>query len=567
MTKDPKILNTLEADARAATTPADRGRVVAEYMDLLQCSKGYIYGFLKKRRVPPTRHSEGGIKPKHSIPDETIEKIAGQIITHVRASGQDNLIYEDALTLAENRRLIPRGSLTVDQFKYRLKELGLQKKFILAPAPTQTLYSKYPNHVHQIDWSVCLQWDFGDKGKPMKWQSWTEGLEKNKILQTTKRRSTTIWRVIVVDHYTGAFYLDYYEISGESLVVTLRALEDAWFKNQAHAGLIFHGLPDILLTDKGPGNKAQAMKNLCMNYEIQLSLHARGKPNAKGSVERAHYMVQRRFEHTLLDNPVTSIEELRERSFEWQMRHNATAIHSRHKDTRYGCWAKNIEDHLRVPASREEFRNAATRDVEERPINVRGEIRVRTGRNTETFEVPKRFRHLAKRKKLLVVFAPMRYEDHKAVLVSEDGKQWFEAHRLTKRAGGFPSNARPIHHPTRSIANATTRFVEAAKERELPKPSAVPTFTEDDEQQIRRAFRTRPAATVNPDQRIVETIEPYEARSRIVAAVPGMTTEMKIELRDSLTEDIDANKLMDLIAHYQEQVEWNNPEEHGYAAG
>jgi len=309
------------------------------------------------------------------------------------------------------------------------------------------------------------------------------------------------------------------------------------------------------------------MSNLCRNFEIQLRLHARGKPQAKGTVERTHYLVQQRFEHTLLDNRPTSIEELRARSFEWQMRFNAQTIHTRHNMTRFACWSKYIGSHLRVPASVEEFRNAATRDIEERPLNVRGEIKVRAGKRTETFIVPDRFRHLAKRKKLLVVFAPMRYEERRAVLVSEDGKQWFEAHKLTKRAGGFDSNARPIHKPTRNISTAASRFVGSAKELELPTPEVRPNLTEDDEQQIRRKFRTRPAASVNPDQRIVETIEPYNARSRIIAAVRGMTPEMKIELREKLTEDITADELRELIVHYQDRVDWENQEESGYAAG
>jgi len=46
-----------------------------------------------------------------------------------------------------------------------------------------------------------------------------------------------------------------------------------------------------------------------------------------------------------------------------------------------------------------------------------------------------------------------------------------------------------------------------------------------------------------------------------------MTPEMKIELREKLTEDITADELRELIVHYQDRVDWENQEESGYAAG
>jgi hypothetical protein len=82
---------------------------------------------------------------------------------------------------------------------------GLHPDQLLAPAPVTELASRHPNHVWQIDASLCTLYCLGNGAKGL------QGMEgqvyyKNKP-GNLERIGQPVWRYVVTDHASGWLYV------------------------------------------------------------------------------------------------------------------------------------------------------------------------------------------------------------------------------------------------------------------------------------------------------------------------------------------------------------------------
>ena len=172
----PELKSALLSAARSADSPAARAAVIAEWSALVGHSESTIRRWISSAGILPTKLSRGGRRPASAVSDETIARLAAQIHRAQSERGKDEMPYEIALSTGVRRGLVSAGQLSLHQFKYRLKKLGLLKRDIFAPAPFLARRSDHPNQLHQMDWSACIQWDFGDRGRPMEFLSYKQQL-------------------------------------------------------------------------------------------------------------------------------------------------------------------------------------------------------------------------------------------------------------------------------------------------------------------------------------------------------------------------------------------------------
>jgi hypothetical protein len=132
-----------------------------------------------------------------------------------------------------------------------------------------------------------------------------------------------------------------------------------------------HGVPLILMMDPGAANKGQLMRNFAQRCGIELIHHAPGSARVTGSVEKTHDLVRMHFETRLRfeDPSQVSLDRLNETIARWAAAYCTSREHSRHGRTRYGAWMSISAEQLRVAASLQALRDAATREPEQRRVS------------------------------------------------------------------------------------------------------------------------------------------------------------------------------------------------------
>jgi len=242
-------------------------------------------------------------------------------------------------------------------------------------APHVEMKSLGPNHVHQTDPSYCLL--YYPPGKPGKRQTFMNDADyyANKPDNIDKIKNLRVWRYVLIDHYSGAVRLFYFEASGETQANMFTFLMWCWAK---HDGSSFMGAPNILLWDKGSANGAKAIKNVLTALGVEQITHEAGRPRAKGAVEVANNIVEKQFESRILFEPVDSVAELNESAWAWQEAFNANLVpgmnckHYRHKQARLDVWLKiytpQFRHFLRELPDDKTCRMLLTRDDETRKV-------------------------------------------------------------------------------------------------------------------------------------------------------------------------------------------------------
>jgi len=285
---------------------------------------------------------EGRTETRSYLSDEDCETIAQYLARSIRqkGAGRVNLTVEGAIELAFKNgalkcdRLPPLSTVT-----RRLRELNISPADLVAPAPHVELRSLHANHVHQLDASLCVQYQFGPKGLKLR------HVDLSKIDKTPKQ---AIHRWVLADHASGAFVPMYFDSPGERLEDMLKFLFWAW-RPKDDPRNSFGGLPILLYADPSGPHRSHALANLCTAYGIDLRLHESGRARSTGSVERTHYTYERYFESRLRLEPLKSVEQLITTARLEAMKLCATRPHSRHGMTRFEAFERTAPQPLRVP--------------------------------------------------------------------------------------------------------------------------------------------------------------------------------------------------------------------------
>lgn len=275
------------------------------------------------------------------IPREDAELIAAMMAKTMR-KGRHGLDVAGAIDVAwrEGALRSPKKP-AVSSMRRVMAEFNISPTRLVTPAPHTRLKSKYGNHVHQIDASLCIQYDFTDKG--LKWRY----VDTNKLL-ATKKVKNAIHRWVLVDHLSGYIYPWYVDSPGERTEDLITFLHQAWgFKDDSR--IPFCGVPEVVHTDQGAAFRSAPFRNLCKAYDVQLVRHKAGLARATGAAESGQWQHERLFEAKLRLQRIDTVKELIQRATLEAIAYNNTRIHSRHRRTRVDAWAQSVQRPLRVP--------------------------------------------------------------------------------------------------------------------------------------------------------------------------------------------------------------------------
>lgn len=324
-----------------------KGALLDEARALYGWSIGKLYAELERQAGWTSGRKVRADKGCSRQSAESLEFVAALQRGSVRANGKQTMYSPVAGSIAAaNGHDIAVSTRQLNRLS-RARRLGVSQQ-AEARAPI-TLRSLHPNHVHQVDPSLCLIYYMRGEQRVIR----DDQFYKNKLEGLAKVKFK-VWRYVLWDHASGLVLPWYVEAAGESPLNLYRFLTHAW---GAQDGRRFHGVPKVLMWDKGSANTATAVQNLLRALEVESITHAPGNARAKGGVENANNLVETQFESRLRFDPVHSVEELNAAAAAWAEAYNANAIPG--QDTRlrrkgmaptarYDLWMRIREQELRL---------------------------------------------------------------------------------------------------------------------------------------------------------------------------------------------------------------------------
>lgn len=285
----------------------------------------------------------------------------GQAVEIARANGAVVAARLDA----ETGELVPLSDSAIAR---ALRGYGLHPDQLNRPAPATELQSLHPNHVWQIDASLCVLYYLSARTPAER------GLQvmqydqfyKNKPANLKRIEADRVWSYEVTDHYSGAIFV-HYVMGAESAANLAESFIAAICKRD---GDPFHGVPRVLMMDMGSANTSGMFTNLARRLQVRVIAHAPGNARATGQVENARNIIERGFESSLKLRPVADLAELIHQGRRWATWYNSHKVHSRHGKTRYDCWMTIAQEHLRVAPPAELCRELLTHTPEQRKVSV-----------------------------------------------------------------------------------------------------------------------------------------------------------------------------------------------------
>lgn len=350
----------------------------------------------------------------------------------------------------ETGELIPLSDSAIAR---ALRGYGLHPDQLLQPTPATDLASRHPNHVWEIDASLCVMYYLKTNRQQ---ESGLRVMDhkkfyKNKPKNLASIASDRVWSYEITDHTSGWVYVEYVlgAESGENLCsVLINAMQERG------NGDLLHGVPRILLLDPGSANTAAMTRNLCRSLGIRLIPHAPGNARATGQVENARNIIERKFEPNLKFRPIHSLEELNERATKWRIYFNHQAKHSRHGMSRSAVWMKIKPEQLIKAPSVEVCRDLAVTEPMERTVTPSLHVSFQ-GQDYDVSSVP----GVMVGEKLRVTRNPWRDDAAQIVLIGEDGYEYYlVVPQVPKDEFGFSVNAVEIGEAYRQPASTLAQL-------------------------------------------------------------------------------------------------------------
>ncbi|QLO03847.1 DDE-type integrase/transposase/recombinase [Citrobacter freundii] len=346
--------------------------------------------------------------------------------------------------------------LSEDTISRALRNYGLHPEQLDAPAPSSEMASLHPNHVWEIDASLCTLYYLSNGHKGLQVMD-SAKFYKNKPANIASIASDRVWSYEITDHTSGWIYVEYVmgAESGENLCsVLINAMQERGGAD------VLHGVPKILYLDPGSANTAGMTKNMCRSLGINLIAHKPHNARATGQVEKARDIIERKLEPGLKFQPVNSLEELNTLAVKWRSHFNATAVHSRHRKTRTDIWLKITAEQLLKAPSVEVCRELAVAAPESRKVTSKLRVPFR-GIEYDVSAVP----GVMVGEKLMITRNPWRTDAAQVVLTGEDGHEmFFLVDEVKKNEFGFAEKAAVFGESHKAVADTPAQT--AAKEIE-----------------------------------------------------------------------------------------------------
>lgn len=247
-----------------------------------------------------------------------------------------------------------------------LRTYNLHPEQLRRPSPHIHLRSLHPNHVWQVDASVCTLY-YLPAGEAL--------IETNKAVHYKNKPENMeaisqqrVIRYVVTDHCSGVIRWRYYPHS-ESGENTIKFLAWAVMPKAKLTQDPFYGVPLILMVDPG-ATSAGLVKRFCDRLTIELHVNKPGAPRSKGQVEKGQDIVETNFEQGLrfCGRKIRSIDELNAMADIYQRHFNSTVKHTRHGQTRHSAWMHITEEQLRIIHEDVDLFSLATSNPETRVV-------------------------------------------------------------------------------------------------------------------------------------------------------------------------------------------------------
>lgn len=425
----------------------DRGRLLRAACDFLQVSQAQVYRELQRVGWSSGRKTRSD-RGSTALEEREADEVATILVQSTRANGKRLASVETAYGIAVANGLVKPG-LSRQAVINGLRARGLHPEQLTRPAPHTEQRTLHPNHLWQIDASVCVLYYLKDTGLAVARE---KVFYKNKPANLAKIANQRVLRYLVVDHYSGAFWLEYRLGSEdtENLFTTfLHAIQ-----KRPHAQDPMHGVPLALMMDAGSANTSHMFVEFLKTMDVRAMTHMPGNPRAKGSVESHMNIVEREFESRLAFMKVRDLAHLNEVAQEWSRTFQATRQHTRHGHSRFGLWQTIREHELRIAPDADLCRELLTSKPQR--CKVRGGLTVR-------YTVPKLGAHeylvehvpgVSVGDELLVCVNPYTAPEAVALVTDRDGTEIRYALTPIKRdAAGFATHAPVIGEAYRAPAD------------------------------------------------------------------------------------------------------------------
>lgn len=293
-----------------------RGPILDEAQAFLGYSRQTIYRLLKQVCGWSSERKARTDKGKMTVSSESLLALATMSRESVRDNGKQTMFTTTARGILEqNGHEINVSNATLNRL---MRQRKLNVKAQQVANPVQSLRALHPNHVHEIDPSLCLIYYMKNKQHIMR----ERDFYKNKLKNYAKVKYK-VWRYTLYDRASGMIIPWYVEAAGENQHSLFQFLMFAWGKQD---GRLFHGVPKLLYWDKGSANTSSAIKNLLDHLEVKYLEHEAGNARAKGGVENANNIIETQFESRLKFQPVSSIDELNHAAMNWAEAYNANRL-------------------------------------------------------------------------------------------------------------------------------------------------------------------------------------------------------------------------------------------------
>lgn len=378
MSLNPATVEAL-VQVRQAAAAAGRGGKQAIYQDA--CSRlGISLATLHRKfgeiSVKPQRKQRSDAGDVSLSRDEAIA-ISALLMVSQRKTGKRLMSIGQAVEMlrANNEVQATRTDPTTGEIRplsdaaiaAALRSYGLHPDQLNRPIPATELRSLHPNHVWQIDASLCVLYYLNARTEK---ESGLQIMErdkfyKNKPANLKRIEADRVWSYEATDHNSGAIMVNY--VMGAESGANLAESFIQFI--QKRDGDPVHGVPFILMMDMGSANTSGLFGNLARRLDVKLVAHAPGNARATGQVEQARNIIERSFESGLRLSPVADLAELNHQAQRWVRWYNATKVHSRHGKTRNDAWLSIAAEQLRIAPSAELCRELLTHTPDLRTVN------------------------------------------------------------------------------------------------------------------------------------------------------------------------------------------------------
>jgi len=334
-----QLLETIKAKL-AGAAHRTRSAIVADGAAMLGVSAQTLYTKLRKVGYSSGRKLRAD-KGDTRVAEGEVQAVSAILQASRRTTGKRLLPVTDAIDVAvANGMLTERVS---EQTMLRLmRRNGCHPAQLSQPTPHTSMRSLHPNHVWQLDASVCVLYYLRNGRAAIMDERKFNARKPRDLARVTNLR---VLRYALTDHSSGTVIARYYHTAGEDQRTLFDFLMWAFHKQPDR---VMHGVPWLLVWDAGSANQSHAIGNLLTALGVRHWAHIPGNSRAKGQVECIHNVIERKFEGLLTFTRIASVEELNGHLDAWLKAFNGVHILPRHGHARDAVWQTIRADQLRI---------------------------------------------------------------------------------------------------------------------------------------------------------------------------------------------------------------------------